>query len=146
MYTIENLTQLISLGMIFPSLILAIVVVYTWLPSLISTYKTSNPLAHDWFFVGVVFGFLGVIVDNIFWIIPWASAYLQDLGLYTLVPYGVTYNIIFRQFCGVIAAYCHLKAAEITSNSKIKYLNNLLIYSNLFGVFYILFLICIKMF
>jgi hypothetical protein len=138
---VQHIAELISLGMTFPTVILAMAVVYTWLPSARDAIRSNSITAQDWFIVGVVAGFTGSILDNIYWFFPWTASYLGHESFQTLTNAGVFFNIIFRQGLGIIAAYCHLRAAELSSNRKIKGINTLLFTSHLIGVGYSLMLI-----
>jgi hypothetical protein len=137
----QHIAELISLGMTFPTVILAVAVVYTWLPSAREAIRNNNATAQDWFIVGVVFGFTGSILDNMYWFLPWTASYLGHESFQPLTSTGVFFNIFFRQGIGIIAAYCHLKAAELSSSQKIKAINTLLFASSLIGIGYSLMLI-----
>lgn len=130
--------------MTFPTVILAVAVVYTWLPSARDAIKSNNPTAQDWFIVGVVAGFIGSVLDNAYWFMPWTASFLEHEAFQTLTNLGVFFNIFFRQGLGIIAAYCHLRAAEISSNRRIRGLNTLLFASNLIGIAYSLMLILVS--
>ena len=56
MGTIQNVAELISLGMTFPTIILAIVVTYTWMPSAIKSFKSTSTQSQEWFIIGVIIG------------------------------------------------------------------------------------------
>ena len=130
--------------MTFPTVILAIAVVYTWFPSARAAIKSNNPTAQDWFIIGVVAGFIGSVLDNAYWFMPWTASFLEHDAFQTLTNMGVFFNIFFRQGLGIIAAYCHLRAAEISSNRRIRGLNTLLFASNLIGIAYSLMLILVS--
>jgi hypothetical protein len=97
--SLQEIAELTSLGMTLPTVILAIAVVYMWLPSAREAWKKSPKKAHDWFIM------------------------------------------FFRQGLGIIAAWCHLKAAEVSDKAGLKFLSRLLCVSNLLGVTYVLYLI-----
>ena len=132
--------------MSIPAIILAIVVIYTWLPSAKISFKKQYPESHDWFIVGVVIGFLGSIIDNVYWTIPWSALFLDSDIYYKMIHYGVYINIFFRQGCGILAAYCHLKSAELSLDKNVKILNNILIISNMIALVYVVTLLLIKLF
>lgn len=139
MQDLRNIGEVLSLGMTFPTIILALAVVYVWAPS-VKRPKEAN----EWFILGVVSGFLGAIVDNFYWFLPWTASFL-DLELKEfLFVNGVYVNIFFRQGLGILAAYSHLKAAELHSEKSFKYVNLLLIFSSLLGVLYSSFILCLK--
>ena len=140
----QEIAELISLGMTFPTVILAVAVVYTWLPSAREAINRDKPQAQDWFIVGVVAGFVGATLDNIYWFMPWSASYIDHHAFQTLTNAGVFFNIFFRQGCGIVAGYCHLKAAELSINPQLKGLNKLLVASNLMGIAYATLLILSK--
>lgn len=137
----QHIAELISLGMTFPTIVLAAAVIYTWMPSARLAIKSNSTCAQDWFIVGVVAGFTGSLFDNLYWFLPWTAAFLGHESFTTLVEYGVFFNIVFRQGLGICAAYCHLKAAELSNSANIRYVNILLVASNLIGLGYALMLI-----
>ena len=56
----------------------------------------------------------------------------------TLTDAGVYFNVIFRQGLGIFAAFCHIKAAEMSTIPKIKVINRIIVFSYLVGVLYVL--------
>lgn len=132
----QKIAELISLGMTFPTVVLAIAVVYVWFPSARNAALKSNKKAHDWFTVGVVIGFAGSILDNIYWFIPWTASFLGHPAFETLTNAGVFFNVFFRQGCGIAAAYCHVKAAGLSGNTSSRFVNQLLASSYLVGFAY----------
>ena len=91
--------------------------------------------------MGVAIGFIGAMLDNIYWFMPWTASYIGHPSFVDLTNAGVFFNVFFRQGLGIAAAYCHLRAAELTSRKRIKFVNSLLIASNFVGVAYALLLI-----
>ena len=138
---LQNIAELLSLGMTFPTVVLAGAVVYMWLPSARIAWANDNKCGHDWFIMGVAIGFVGAALDNIYWFMPWTASYIQHDSMNDLVNMGVFFNVFFRQGLGIAAAYCHLKAAEATSRKRIKFVNAILVSSNLIGLAYALLLI-----
>ncbi len=133
---LQAIAELFSLGMTIPTVVLAFAVVYTWLPSARETWKREQKTGQDWFILGVAIGFCGAILDNLYWFVPWTASYMEHQATSQLINAGVFFNIFFRQGLGIVAAYCHLKAAELTSGRNIKFLNSLLVASNLVGFSY----------
>ena len=140
----QEIAELISLGMTFPTVILAIAVVYTWLPSAREAFENNIKESQDWFIIGVVIGFIGGILDNIYWFLPWTAAFIGHPAFETLTNAGVFFNVFFRQGCGMAAAYCHLRAAESSIQPGMAGLNRLLVASNLIGLAYAALLILSK--
>ena len=131
--TLQKAAELISLGMTFPTVILAIAVVIVWGPAAIRSLRRKEKQPKDWFILGVFTGFIGGVLDNIYWAIPWTASFIDHPLTSTLINIGVYFNIISRQGFGITAAFCHLMAAP---NSKLKSLNYLLAAAHIIGVTY----------
>jgi hypothetical protein len=130
--TLHQLAELISLSLTLPTLVLAAVVVYIWGPSVYIRPKSDS----EWFILGVVAGFIGSFLDNLYWSVPWTSSFLGLEYTSTLMMSGVYFNIFFRQGLGIFAGYCHLKAANSRDAGRMSSLNSILAYANLAGVAY----------
>ncbi len=141
MDNLQHIAELLSLGMTFPTVILAGAVVYMWFPSARKAWRKTDKTGQDWFVMGVAIGFIGVVLDNIYWFMPWTAAYLGNPAFQTLTNAGVFFNIFFRQGLGICAAYCHLRAAEEANTRSLRIVNALLISSNLLGFGYAMLLI-----
>jgi len=140
----QEVAELISLGMTFPTVILAIAVVYTWFPSAKEAFERQEKEAQDWFIIGVVAGFIGSTLDNLYWFMPWTASFLDDPWFEPLTNAGVFFNVFFRQGLGIVAAYCHLKAAEKSIYSSTRIINTLLFASWAIGLGYSASLILLK--
>ena len=140
----QEIAELISLGMTFPTVILAVAVVYTWFPSAKESFRSNCKESQDWFIMGVVIGFVGSILDNIYWFFPWSASFIGHESFQTLTNAGVFFNVFFRQGCGMVAAYCHMRAAESSIQPGMATLNRLLVASNLIGLGYAALLIISK--
>jgi hypothetical protein len=138
--SLQNLAELTSLALTFPTVVLAFAVIYMWLPSARDAWQKTEKSGQDWFVMGVAIGFVGAALDNIYWFLPWTAAYLGDPAFQSLTNLGVFFNIFFRQGLGICAAYCHLRASEESNAKPIKVVNSLLIASHLVGFGYVLLL------
>ena len=141
MDNLQQIAELLSLGLTFPTVILAGAVVYMWFPSAREALLKETRSGQDWFVMGVAIGFVGAMLDNIYWFIPWTASYIGHPAFVDLTNAGVFFNVFMRQGLGILAAYCHLKAAELTSRKRLKFVNSLLIASNFVGVAYAFLLI-----
>ena len=113
---IHRIAEMISLIMTIPTVLLAISVVYLWLPAARAALKADSRDAHQWFILGVVGGFLGSAIDNLYWFMPWTASFMGESAIFSqLTDSGVYFNVFFRQGLGIFAAYCHIKAAEMSS-------------------------------
>lgn len=141
---IQELTEVTSLALSIPTIILAALVVLTWFPAAKEALRTQTKSGNDWFILGVVAGFIGAAIDNTFWLVPWTATFLDLDWFEASVKIGVYFNVVFRQGLGVVAAHCHLKAAQMTNSKRAQNLNFIFIAANLFGGLYILTLLYFK--
>ena len=79
MDNLQQIAELLSLGLTFPTVILAGAVVYMWFPSAREALLKETRSGQDWFVMGVAIGFVGAMLDNIYWFIPWTAAYIGSL-------------------------------------------------------------------
>jgi hypothetical protein len=136
---IHRLAEMLSLTMTIPTVVLAIAVVYLWFPAARAALKADRKDARQWFILGVVFGFIGSAIDNVYWFMPWSASFMGESDLFRqLTDIGVFFNIILRQGFGIAAAYCHIKASEMSSIQNIKFVNRLMVCSYLTGLGYVL--------
>ena len=127
---IHQLAEMISLIMTIPTVLLAAAVVYLWLPAARAALKEDSRDAHQWFILGVVGGFLGSAIDNSYWFMPWTASFMGETAVFgQLTDFGVYFNVFFRQGLGIFAAYCHIKAAEMSSLKNVMLINRLLVAS-----------------
>ena len=136
---IHQLAEMISLIMTIPTVLLAAAVVYLWLPAARAALKEDSRDAHQWFILGVVGGFLGSAIDNSYWFMPWTASFMGETEIFgQLTDFGVYFNVFFRQGLGIFAAYCHSKAAEMSSLKNVMLINRLLVASYFVGISYVL--------
>lgn len=126
---IQYYAEFFSLVATVPTVILAASVVHLWFPAARKAWLADQRLAKDWFILGVVSGFAGALLDNLYWSIPWTAAFLDMEQFPRLVELGVYFNIVFRQGLGIFAAYCHVRAAMSSNDNRMKSLNFLLTFS-----------------
>ena len=136
---IHRIAEMISLIMTIPTVLLAISVVYLWLPAARAALKADNRDAHQWFILGVVGGFLGAAIDNLYWFMPWTASFMGETAIFSqLTDFGVYFNVFFRQGLGIFAAYCHIKAAEMSSIKQVQIINRLMVAAYFIGISYVL--------
>ena len=110
--TNQEIAELISLFLTTPTIVLGIVVLLMWGPSATQSIANRSKLdGTQWFILGVTIRFLGQVLDNAYWGLAWADAFITGDHESTLFKYGVYPNIFSRQLCGTLAAYCHIKSA-----------------------------------
>ena len=136
---IHHIAETLSLIMTIPTVLLAAAVVYLWLPAARAALKEDSRDAHQWFILGVVGGFLGSAIDNSYWFLPWTASFMGESAIFSqLTEFGVYFNVFFRQGLGIFAAYCHIKAAEMSSLKNVMIINRLLVASYFVGISYVL--------
>ena len=77
----------------------------------------------DWFTLGVVVGFIGGWVDNLYWGLAWLANYLALESEAFLFGHGSYSNVIFRQGFGIVAALCHVQAGLIAERRIMKWIS-----------------------
>ena len=109
----QQLAEAVSLAMTVPTVIMAAFVVSRWGAAMRQAI-TRRPMTEDaWLIAGVVISFAGSVLDNIYWSLPWGASYLGLDCAPRLHFCGVYFNIFTRQGAGIVAAYCHLRAADL---------------------------------
>ena len=120
--------------MTVPTVVMAAFVVCRWGGAMRSALQ-SLPLSEDgWLISGVVVSFAGSVLDNLYWSLPWGASYLGLDCAQWLHQSGVYFNILSRQGCGILAAYCHLRAADLAPTIAGKRCDQILATSSLAGV------------
>lgn len=112
---------LASLALTPATIIAAAVVVFLWWGSAKRAFWISHKSEVQWFVLGVTIGFIGSMVDNIYWGLAWAADYTGHESRDALFRYGVYSNTPFRQICTIGAAVCHIKAAVDTDSHLFRY-------------------------
>jgi len=139
---IHDVFTLLSLGLTPLTIISCFVVVALWYKSALRSYRKDEREDIDWFIIGVVIGFVGSSVDNMYWGVAWSADFVRSDSAAEIFKGGVYSNTFFRQACTAIAALCHIKAASEMRMSVVKLL---LMFSAGFGVLYCLLLLMIRL-
>lgn len=139
--SIQKIAELSSLGLTFPTVVLAVFVAITWRHAAIAALKKQSMNHNEYFILGVTIGFVGQTFDNLYWFFPWSAFYIGHPIAGDLTAAGVFFNIISRQGCGIFAAYCHMKAAALSNTVNTKVFNNVVAASWIAGAAYPLILL-----
>lgn len=107
--TPQDYAELLSLGLTIPTVVMSVWVVLMFVNKALEGLRIPNRTAVQWFAMGVAIGFFGSSIDNIYWAIPWTASFLGLSAAEDLIQFGVYPNVIFRQLCGIAAAYCHIR-------------------------------------
>ena len=129
----NNVAELISLGLTVPTVILSAYVVVLFFPIAVYAMAERNKKQAEWLILGITIGFMGSIVDNVYWAVAWSASYLDLDCKDFLFTHGVYSNIPFRQLAGVMAAILHCMAdtssAAVVKLKRFKNLKAVLIAS-----------------
>ena len=117
---IADYANVVQLGLTVTFLLYYRKLYITWSDSFLSTIGTvdwvrpwrSQLTAEGWLVIGIVFGFTGNTLDNIYWGVTWCAALFHQPTHEHLFTGGPLANLIFRQGFGIWALYCHLRAAK----------------------------------
>lgn len=124
-----DVAEFISLWLTTPQMIGCAAVVFLWIRP--ATRKTAQ-----WITIGVFFSHLGKFGDGGYWGVAWSADYMRWETKDWWFSHGVFSNIFFRQACGIISPYSHLRSlAEMSpdSTSLVKKLNQATIAAFLIG-------------
>lgn len=131
---IQKLAELCSLSLTIPTVVSGVVVVKAWGPPAWAALRSGQLTAQGWFVLGVAAGFVGAVLDNLYWALPWTASFLELEAADALMARGVYFNVFSRQILGTFAAYCHLKAAEEHDSIRAGAANQILAYSHVAAV------------
>lgn len=111
--------KLISITITGPTIYLAILVVIMWAPSAwkFITQKGGPSTREEWFIVGVFVSFIGQALDNLYWGVAWTMNHMDYEHAKLWFDFGFLPNIPFRMGAGIIAAFCHIKAMDLSLRS-----------------------------
>ena len=109
--TSHEAAELISLGLTIPTILLGGFVVCVFGPTAMQAVRDKGVTSRQWLLVGITIGFVGQILDNLYWQFAWTASYLGMEVKDSLFNSGVFFNIVSRQALGITAAACHIWAA-----------------------------------
>lgn len=124
----QDAAELISLTLSVPAIVLGIVVVLLYGIPALEGFRAAQRTREHWLIMGIVFGFIGGVLDNMYWAVPWTLEFFDSTWTTFFMMKGVYFNILSRQACGIVAAYCHIRGAiEIHKGDKGLVLLNMLL-------------------
>ncbi len=131
MYELILVVNLIQLGLTVTFLTLCVHLFATWGVAFKEALKSVGGYrwwkawkeheiwsAEQWLVVGIVTGFMGNALDNIYWGFVWGFKYFDSPLSDSLMEAGPLSNVLFRQGFGIWAVYCHLVAAQKITSKK----------------------------
>lgn len=142
----SDFVTLISLWLTPLTIIACAAVVFEFGPSAIKAYRSSHRTNLNWFILGIVIGFVGDFVDNLYWGLAWSADYLDHSYRDRLFNGGVYSNSVFRQGAGILSALCHLMgvAKLSTDSSRFRAVRPILVSGAGVGFVFIMSLVVIR--
>jgi hypothetical protein len=131
----------------YPATIFGVAVLVIWGREGFKSWQTPrhkrSPM--DWLLMGICLGFIGMLFNGFYNGISNSITYLNndDRLREALDYYGLYFNILFRQICGTLASYCHVKAYIDMKHEKGNVFF-LWLLSVLLGLMYVIILYLIK--
>jgi hypothetical protein len=132
----KKAAELISLVLTVPCVVMAVGVLVLWGKDAYGASRKVNRTAAEWFILGVAVSFVGTALDNIYWTIPWTFHYFDSPKSDFWIKWGPVFNIFFRQLCGILAGYCHIKSAIGHGAAKKSTMDYMIRVSAVIGVTY----------
>jgi hypothetical protein len=108
--------ELITLSMTIPTIVLGLGVLHRWGKPAWASFQNHSLDSMGWFIIGVFIAFLGYVLDSLYWCIPLAMSLLGFECSCGKMQELLVYNLMVRQVAGLSSAYCHLKAADMSSS------------------------------
>lgn len=115
--TSHEAAEIVSLMLTVPTVTTAVAVIVIYGGAAIEGLRAKKKSRNHWLIIGIAFGFVGAVLDNAYWSIPWTLEFFDHPSTNMFIMAGVYFNVPFRQGCGIAAAYCHLRGA-IASGDK----------------------------
>lgn len=135
---ISNAAEAISLALTAPTLYLARRTIAKFWRLAWGTLATpaNQRTDYQWLILGIVVGFLGALLDNLYWGIAWTASYIDSPATAFWFEHGVFANVPFRQLAGIAAGYCHVISAEKHYHNRTPVITRTL-FSLLLGAVYV---------
>lgn len=135
-----DFAEAVSLALSFPTIVVGLGVLAHWWRDAWESWKTPaiKRTAVNWLILGVTIGFLGGVLDNLYWFLAWSAEFIHHPSKNLLFEYGAWPNIPFRQCSGIYAAYCHLRSYYSAREENKNQLKLIVLGSFTAGALYIL--------
>ena len=119
---IQKIGEWVSLTATIPTILLAIVVVHAYGKKCLPWVRSGEPFSRvQWLILGITLGFLGQVLDNVFWQVAWTLEFLELPWRQEVFQSGAWFNIVNRQLLGCLAALCHLRSAFLASSKDAEF-------------------------
>ena len=109
---VTRVAEAIALVLTSPTIWLGVGVICLWGSDALRAVKKKRALreAHEWLIVGVAVGFVGAVLDSLYWGLAWTADFNEATWADYLMTSGALPGIVFKQICGIYAAHCHIMA------------------------------------
>lgn len=133
---------LISLFLTPATILLAFVVLRHWGVEAIKAIVSGSPSPQTWLIIGIAFGFMGSLVDNLYWGVAWHLSYIGSPYVTWWFDHGSISNVFFRQLTGILSGLCHVMSAyALSRGSEAIKMTRLMALCIALGAIYALFLV-----
>jgi len=107
-----DILQALSIGLTLPMLFFCGLVLkhYHGTFDHVYTLKWGKARPRDWIAAGIYIGALGEMLDGSYWLIAWTANFYELPIASSMIRWGVTANIPFREVMGFMWAYGHVRA------------------------------------
>lgn len=118
----HDFVTLLSLALTPLTILASAAVIYFFYKPFVRACSSRDKDAVQWMILGVVIGFAGSILDNIWWGFAWSADYLDNTSAFRhfMFDHGVYSNAFARQAMGIIAGLCHISSALIAEDKAVK--------------------------
>lgn len=114
---LQHAGDLASLGLTVAAILIGAVVVWAFHKPAWKALSKTPKSGTDWLIIGIYVSFVGGCLDSLYWGWAWTAVYLDWEIEPTLMRTGSIPNILSRNLCDIVAAYCHLRGVATQMNS-----------------------------
>lgn len=111
MILMHDVAECVSLALTFPTIVFGLAVVVLFYEDAATALSSGRRTRTDCLILGIFIGFVGGVLDNTYWAIPWTLSFVRHADTDWWMAQGVYFNVFSRQLCGWAAAYFHVRAA-----------------------------------
>jgi hypothetical protein len=136
---VNDYAEALSLALTWPTVVIGVGVLVHWRQQAWEAWEATadKRTPTQWLILGIAVGFLGSVLDNIYWGVAWTADFAELSSRDFWFRNGVWPNIPFRQVAGAYAAYCHLRSYYAASKAGNRKLVFYVVLSLLLGVAYV---------
>lgn len=102
------------------TLFVGFLVISHWGKSSFIGMRANDTAPRDWLILGIVIGFAGGFIDNVYWGIAWHLSYTGHPSSQWWFDHGSVCNVFARQGAGILSGFCHIFSAYMSVKSPAK--------------------------